>query len=181
MSAADLQRLAGQLGAHLSGWVAVAAVAFGVVGLAAAVAGRRGLDLPYVPVEALLTPAERRFFLSLRQALANDYQLFAKVRLGDILQVRRGVEGKRRYAAFGRVAAKHADFVACDPRTFAVRGVIELDDSSHRRRDRQERDRFFNAAFAAAGIPVLRVPVQRSYSPKELREQAREVFGAPPA
>ncbi len=145
--------------------------------LAAAVAARfLRRDLPYVAARSLLTPAERAFFVALRQAIGEDYHLFAKVRLGDILEIAQGVTGKRRFAAFGRISSKHADFVACDPRTFEVLGVIELDDRSHERRDRQERDEFFDAAMAVAGIPVLRVPARRGYATRELREQARAAF-----
>ena len=150
-----------------------------LVGLAAVVVRLVRPDLPYVAAPSLLTPAERAFFAVLRQALGEDYHLFAKVRLGDILEVQRGVSGKRRFAAFGRISSKHADFVACDPGTFAVRGVIELDDRSHLQRHRQERDQFFDAALAVADIPVLRVTVQRTYSPKDLREQAWAAFGPP--
>ena len=114
--------------------------------------------------------------LVLRQAVGNEYQLFAKVRLGDLLQIESGVSGKRRYAAFGRISSKHADFVACDPRTFAVLGVIELDDRSHQRPDRQARDRFFDAAMQKAGVPVLRIIARRNYAVQELRDAVREAF-----
>ena len=69
----------------------------------------------YVAAEALLTPAERSFFLVLPQALTPDYHLFVKVRLADIIEVQRGLSAKRRFPAFNRISAKHADFVACDP------------------------------------------------------------------
>ncbi len=146
--------------------------------LIAVVVARRRVDLPYVAAPALLTPAERAFFVVLRQAVGDEYQLFAKVRLGDILQVESGVSGKRRFAAFGRISSKHADFVLCNARTFAVVGVIELDDQSHQRADRQERDRFFDAAMRKSGVPVLRVAVRRSYAVKELREALRGMFVA---
>ena len=64
-------------------------------------------DLPYVAAPALLTAAERHFFFALRQAIAAEFQLFAKVRLGDIIEVRGGVSGKRRFAAFGRITSGH--------------------------------------------------------------------------
>ena len=41
---------------------------------------------------------------------------------------------------------------------------IELDDSSHQRRSQKETDDFKDAAMAAAGITLTRVPVQASYS-----------------
>ena len=156
-----------------AGLAAVVAVA---VVLLAAWAARGRLDLPYVAAPALLTPAERAFFAVLRQVVGNDLLLFAKVRLGDILQIEEGVSGKRRFAAFGRISSKHADFVLCDARTFAVVGVVELDDRSHQRRDRQERDRFFDAALAKASIPVLRVPARRAYDARELRATLSEIF-----
>ena len=104
-----------------------------LLGLKALTARRNGSA--YVAANALLSPAERSFFVVLRQAVGSDFLLFTKVRLGDILQVEPGVSGKRRFAAFGRISSKHADFVLCDPRSFAVVGVVELDDRSHQRRD----------------------------------------------
>lgn len=49
-----------------------------------------------------------------------------------------------------------ADLLA-DPATFRPLLVIELDDPSHNRRDRQDRDDFFNQAINSAGLPCLRV------------------------
>jgi hypothetical protein len=37
---------------------------------------------------------------------------------------------------------------------------IELDDLSHQRADRKERDMFVNRLFASTGVPLLRLPVQ---------------------
>ena len=156
-------------------WGGLLVLGLGLVGVAV-VRGRRQ-DLPYVAAKGLLSPAERAFFVVLRRAVGEDFQLFAKVRVGDILQVRPGVEGKRRFTAFGKISSKHADFVACDPRTFAVVGVIELDDRSHEREDRRRRDEFFDAAMRVAGVPVLRVAVQRSYDATELGEAVQEAFG----
>ena len=139
--------------------------------LVAAVARLGRNPYPYVAARALLTPAERTFYLALRQAVGGECVIFAKVRLADIIQADRTAAGKNYWQAFTRISSKHADFVLCDPRTLGVLGVVELDDSSHRQRHRQERDEFFNAAFAAAAIPVWRVPVQRSYPPGPLRTQ----------
>lgn len=176
MSLVDIERATVQFGQWFPAWPEVALVVATAMVITAVAARRRGADLPYVAANSLLTPAERAFFVVLQRALADDYQLFAKVRLGDLLQVDRRVGGKKRSAAFGRISSKHADFVVCDPRTFAVVGIIELDDRSHARADRQERDRFFDAAFAKAGLPVLRVAVQRAYLARELREVVREAF-----
>ncbi len=64
------------------------------------------------------------------------------------------------------------DFVLCDPRTFAILLAIELDDRTHQTDPRRrERDVFVDGALAAAGVPLLRVPVQRSYDVRALQTQ----------
>jgi hypothetical protein len=45
---------------------------------------------------------------------------------------------------------------------------IELDDSSHKRESRQERDDFVDQVFEAASFPLLRFPVEREYSSREV-------------
>lgn len=60
------------------------------------------------------------------------------------------------------------DFVLCERDTFTPLLVIELDDSSHNRADRQARDDFKNNVLSAAGLPLLRIPVRRHYDLVEL-------------
>jgi hypothetical protein len=47
---------------------------------------------------------------------------------------------------------------------------IELDDSSHKRQERQERDEFVNQLFAAANLSLARIPAQLRYNTKQLEE-----------
>lgn len=167
---------------HVFAGPAGVGVVVAVLLLAAVSLARLGRqDLPYVAAPALLTAAERNFFFVLRQAVAADFQLFAKVRLGDIIQVQSGVSGKRRFAALGRITSKHADFVLCDPRSFAASLVIELDDRSHALPARQKRDQFFDAALKAAAVPVLRVPVRRAYAPDEIRRLVQDALSERPS
>jgi hypothetical protein len=130
----------------------------------------------YEAVPALLTPAERSFFGVLQQAVASDYQVFAKVRLADIV---RPVGNRSRSAwrsAFNRIAGKHVDFVLCDLRRLNVVGVIELDDRTHESFERGIRDGLVDSALADAGIPVLRVTARQSYSPAQIREQVESLL-----
>jgi very-short-patch-repair endonuclease len=142
-----------------------------VVVLVARILRNREPAFPYVPVEALLTPAETAFFASLQLAVGEDFMLFSKVRLADIIEVRPGLANKFRMRAFNRISAKHLDFVICDPDSFTVLGAIELDDKSHQQSNRRERDAFIDKALTAAGIPILHMPAQKRYSALKLREQ----------
>ncbi len=69
---------------------------------------------------------------------------------------------------FSRIAQKHLDFLVCDSATMKPLLGIELDDSSHKQENRQERDDFVDRVFEAAGLPLLRLPVQREYNTKEV-------------
>jgi hypothetical protein len=58
---------------------------------------------------------------------------------------------------------------------------VEFDDASHSRSDRQARDLFVGEVFEAAGLPLVRVPAQRGYSPQELTQQMAPLFSRPVA
>jgi len=123
----------------------------------------------YVAVKSLLTPAERSFFGVLSQAAGTEFQIFVKVRLADLIQPAETTNRKLRWAAFNRISSKHVDFVICSPQDLSVKAILELDDSSHTRSDRKERDGFLDSALSSAQIPVLHVTASHSYSPHQLR------------
>lgn len=117
--------------------------------------------LPYVATDWLLTPTERGFYYALRQAAGVEFVIFCKVRLADIIHVR---PGPGFWQAMRPICMKHLDFVLCDPMTMRPVLAIELDDPSHERPDRAERDRFVEAALAAAQFPLIRFPASNTYN-----------------
>ncbi len=123
---------------------------------------RGAKDFPYQKKDSLLTAAERQFYVVL-QGLAEVEKLnvFVKVRLEDVVEVRKGTRNRQTYR--NRIKSLHLDFVLCDRQKTAPTLVIELNDSSHKRRDRQKRDEFVDKALEVAGIPLLWLPVQNSY------------------
>lgn len=134
---------------------------------------------PYFAVQPFLTPAEANFFGILRLALGENFYIFAKVRLADVLQpAESGASGRR---AFLRICGKHVDFVICRKLNWEIAGVIELDDASHRRSARVIRDNFLNHIFEEAGLPLIRVPVRESYSIAALRKDLEAVLKPKPA
>jgi len=62
-------------------------------------------------------------------------------------------------------------FLLCNNRTLEPLLAIELDDKGHRQYDQRETNEFKNKAFAIAKLPLLRVPVQKTYPRRELREK----------
>jgi hypothetical protein len=72
--------------------------------------------------------------------------------------------GRENQGYFSRIARKYVDFVLCDLASMQVLAGVELDDASHARADRQERDAFVEEVFATAGLPLLRFPVRAGYA-----------------
>ena len=151
-------------------WVGVA-VLIALVLLARMYSGNQK-RLPYIPRERLVTNAELRFYKTLKKSVLDDWEVFAMVRIADILRVEPGIKNRRSW--INKILAKHIDFVLCDPHSLEIVMGIELDDSSHQRADRIERDKFVDEAFESAGIPLLRVPVRSKYLAREVRELIEE-------
>lgn len=122
-------------------------------------------DLPYRLRDDFLSAAEFSFYRVLVNALGNRAVVSTKVRLADVFFVARSKTFHRHQ---NKIDRKHVDFLLCDPVTMKPRCGIELDDSSHARRDRQERDEFVDEVFRVAGLPLVRVPARAAYNPAEL-------------
>ncbi len=137
---------------------------FGLLGRASGAATAKD-PLPYGLRDDFLSAAEISFYHVLRSTLAADVTIVIKPRLSDILFVR---QPHKNQGARNRINQKHVDFLLCETATMKPRLVIELDDQSHQKAKRQERDAFVDQSLKAAGLPILHVPAAKGYVPKEL-------------
>ncbi|MBL8876342.1 MAG: DUF2726 domain-containing protein [Phycisphaerae bacterium] len=128
-------------------------------------------NLPYLRRTALLRPGERAFLPTLQQACADRSLIFTQVQLSKLIYPRSGIARWQSYQ--NKIDRKSVDFVLCHPTSLVPQLIIELDDKSHTREDRQQRDDFVNRALNAAGIPLLRIPAASSYSAAALEQQIR--------
>ncbi len=99
-------------------------------------------------------------------ALDKKYYISPKVRLADILYV---TDSNKRQSYFNKIVGKHIDFVICETGNLSPIFVIELDDSSHEKQDRKNRDDFLNKALKFAEMSILRVKASYSYNPNHLK------------
>jgi hypothetical protein len=135
---------------------------------------RAPADAPYRKKEYLLSKAENSFYQVLRRSVEGQYAVFPKVRLVDILYVAKDAEGGQSHR--NRIMQKHVDFLLCDLTKVSPVLAIELDDRSHGSASRQARDAFVEQAFASAGLPLLRVPANRGYSPQQLAAHVQQAI-----
>jgi hypothetical protein len=136
---------------------------------------------PYYLRKFLFTPAEQDFLRVLETVLPAGVRVFGKVRLEDIFGVVKGLDASERQAARNRINRKHVDFLLVRANDLAPAAGIELDDSSHEEEERQQRDALVDSVFASAGLPLLHVPVQKSYDAAELKAKLRALLAREPA
>ena len=150
-----------------------------IIGAVAGIAGltllavRRAAERPYDAATALLPPAQHRLLDALQTALAPDCVVFPRVRLGDVVRVRRRTRGRRRQVALARIADVGVDFVVCAAEDSKVLAVVELEEPGHRSEADRARGRLIDSVLGAAGIPVVRVAAQETYDTRTLRDTVR--------
>src|SRR3989344_939573 len=128
----------------------------------------------YKKKQFFLTRAEHECYDTLIAAVGNDYHIFAQVHLPTLLDNK--VVGQDWRAALAHINRKSVDFVLCDKAYLSPKLAIELDDKSHERPDRQERDREVERILCEAGVPLLRVENRGSFNPSELAQQIKETL-----
>lgn len=123
----------------------------------------------YKAKKYLCSVAEKNFYHILNSYVGNDFKIFSKVRLEDVLYAENTSDRSHNTTARNKIRSKHIDFLITTKNNLEIVSAIELDDKSHQRKDRIERDEFVNAAFESAGIPLIRFKCQKSYQPEEFK------------
>jgi hypothetical protein len=138
-----------------------------------------GQELPDPPwpvaARDLLTQRERSLYQSLL-ALYPEHKIFVQVALSQLIDVPE--DHPERKSIRNRFSQLVADFVLCRS-NLSVVAVIELDDRSHERADRQAADVRKNKALSDAGLRLVRIPAGTLPSEERLREiiDADHAFG----
>lgn len=98
-----------------------------------------------------LSQPEQVLYFRLVQALPQQI-ILAQVQLSRLLGVKKG---NNYQAWYNRINRMSADFVVCN-KDSSIAAVIELDDATHQRKDRQIADAKKDKALASAGVRMVR-------------------------
>lgn len=120
-----------------------------------------------------MTRAEHDFYDALLVGVGNEFRIFAQVHLDCLLEPTS--YGRDRLYAFRHINQKSVDFVLCDRQLRTVL-AIELDDSSHNRPDRVQRDQLVESLLKEGGVPLLRISHNKVYEPQVLATRIREAI-----
>ncbi|MFA6686429.1 MAG: DUF2726 domain-containing protein [Desulfuromonas sp.] len=146
-----------------------AIVAF-IVNQKKAPATSESIEASYELIDSVFTPAERSFYGVLKQAIDGEAEILAKVRVADVLKPQKGINKSVWQTAFNKISRKHFDFILCNISDLSVICGIELNDQSHKNKDRKERDNFLLNACRSANLPLIMINAQANYSLVEIRQ-----------
>lgn len=131
--------------------------------------GQTNYSSLYEKKDYLMTTKEYKFY-KLLKPICNRYNLniFSQVSLYEIVKPK-----TRDYNALNKIKSKSIDFVITDTNC-KIKLCIELDDPTHIRQDRQERDKFIKELFEQLDIKFLQIPVQDYYNMQQIEEKIKE-------
>ncbi len=126
-------------------------------------------EYDYKKKDFLMSRAEHEFYDVLLKAVGNDYYIFPQIHLSSIVDNK--ITGQNWKAAFRHINGKSVDFVLCDKAYIAPKLAIELDDKTHSRVDRQNRDEEVERILEDAELPILRIENKGSFNQEEITQK----------
>lgn len=121
----------------------------------------------YEKKEYLMTKNELKFYKQLKKITDKmNLTIFTQVSLYQIIK-------NKEYKDFNRIKSKSIDFVITE-NNGKIKLCIELDDNTHNKNKRIERDNFINEIFKQTNINLLRIPVQEFYNLETLENKIKE-------
>lgn len=120
-----------------------------------------------------LSRAEHECYDALINAVGNDYYVFAQVHLPTLVDNK--IVGQNWNGAFRHISQKSVDFVLCDKEYISPKLAIELDDKTHERPERQERDIEVGYILKEAGLPLLRLENHGRFDLSELSQKIKDI------
>lgn len=103
----------------------------------------------------IMTARENECFKVLNEIFGAKWFVIPQVHLSALLNHK--VKGQNWNAAFRHINGKSVDFVLVGKESYKIICAIELDDSTHNRADRKERDNEIERIFDEASIPLARI------------------------
>ena len=120
----------------------------------------------YYAKSYVMTSRENECFKILNEIFSSKWFVVPQVHLSALLDYR--VKGQNWNAAFRHINGKSVDFVLIGKESYKVICAIELDDSTHSKPDRIERDVEIERMFKEARIPLARISKFESMTKPEI-------------
>jgi hypothetical protein len=128
------------------------------------------IEFPFLVKRQLFTAAERQFLSLIETAVADEFRVVCRVRLSDLLSLRKDTKQNIAKNALVRAGSKQVDFVLCDKSDMTPVMAIDLVYGSGQNGHNTQRDFFVNGALETASIPHVRIKAKGGYTVLDIRE-----------
>lgn len=135
----------------------------------------------YTRQDFLLSPEERQFFHALRLAVGEDYVIFGRIRIIDIIAPRSIAAVDSAWDALEALGEEHFPFVLCRQSDLSIACAIQL--IQHKWPGRKARDAAehpLKTICTAAGLPLLRLEAGPFYDRNDIRQAIAEAVRKEP-
>jgi hypothetical protein len=124
----------------------------------------------YQKRDFLFSPEERFFFTALEQAVGENYEIFGKIPVGDILLARHPGSRNDARRAFQEIGNRRFTFVLCSKTDLTVVCALQLEERSFSGRKSRKLVDSLPAICETAGLPLVRFEAGPLHDPQEIRE-----------
>lgn len=124
---------------------------------------------PFVSREQVLDEKQAAMYRMLDRELGREFEVLAKVRVADIVDMKKRTERKEFYAKL--IRPRSVDFLLCERQT--LRPVLAMQLILEKDRDEHE---LTADIFKAAGIPYVPMPAKKAIAPSELAYMIRSTL-----
>lgn len=121
---------------------------------------------PYKLNDNLLNYSERSFYRILSEIIGDQWRIFAKVQLTDIIEVCKGQDNYKKYYSW--IQSKHIDFLLCDGESLDIKLAIILDDSHQKTKPEKKKELDICKNI---GLEIVKIPAQRVYSVDDIKQR----------
>ncbi len=125
------------------------------------------LSSEYVRKKQLLTPPEQELYAVLKKINPDKYEVVPQTALVNVID-------KKTNTSYRNELFRVCDFCFVDKKTFEPLLLVELNDSSHNRADRMERDEKVAAICEDAGLPLVTFWMDDDLSPNGVKRAVKK-------
>jgi len=124
----------------------------------------------YRKQDFLLSPEDRVFFFALKQAVGEDYEIFGKIPVAELISLRNEEASNGTQKTFDQIADRCLDFVLCDKTDLSVACALELYEHSLSGKRSATLADPLRAICDAAGLPLVRIEAGPFYDAMEIKQ-----------
>lgn len=130
-----------------------------------------GSELELQRRSRMLTAAERNFFECLANALSDEFYIFTKVRVLDVVEASPASNRMQRRKIKRNLSAECLDYVLCKKHDLSIFGIVELENFEKRSnaKNRVRREKLISEVCKTANLRLFYFDIRQDYQGMDIR------------